>query len=121
MPVEHVMAAKLGVAADTGDHRDQRRQHERFEWRINLQLRIQDPTQNQVGYQEMQVVTHDLCAGGFSYLSKAPLNRNIAVLACMPHLKKDRCVIGKVRYCQQEIGLQYRIGVKFLQRVDVTW
>jgi hypothetical protein len=119
MPVEHVMADKLGVAANTGDHKDQRREHERFEWRIKLQLRIQNGTE--VGYDEIHVVTNDLGAGGFSYLSKSPMQRNVAVLACMPQLKKDRCVIGKVRYCQQEIGLQYRIGVKFVQRVDVQW
>ncbi len=121
MPVQRVMAEKLGLPENSTDIRDQRRTHRRFDWRGNLLLRVQLTEQVNDPYKEYDVITHDLGVGGFSYLSKSPMNRNTAVLACMPHLEKDRCVIGKVRYCHQEVGLQYRIGVKFIQRVDVVW
>lgn len=121
MPVSQVLAQNLGLPNESDGNKDQRREHQRFDWRMKLLLRVQVPEQPEIPYRELDVVTHDLGVGGFSYLSKAPLNRNTAVLACMPHLEKDRCIIGKVRYCYQEVGLQYRIGVKFIQRVDVTW
>lgn len=121
MPIDQVMAQNLGLPQKATNQEDQRRNHERFDWRIKLQLRTQVDEASGVPYKQFDVVTHDLGAGGFSYLSKTPINRNVAILAHMPHLQQDRCLVCKVRYCYQEVGLQYRIGVKFIQRVDLTW
>jgi hypothetical protein len=122
MAVDQIVTQNLGLPdASQRTCEDQRREHQRYDWQVKLQLRVQYPDRPGDPYQQLDVVTRDLCAGGFSYLSKVPLNRNFAVLAYLPHLQQDRCVIGRVRYCQVETGLRYRVGVKFIQRVEMQW
>jgi hypothetical protein len=88
------------------------RSSERFAWVTSLVLVIIDP---QGKPRTLEVVTHDISSGGFSFVYRQFLHAGSKVVAEFTVLPNRPRLEGVVRNCSHVGGINHRIGVQFIR------
>lgn len=92
------------------------RQHERHTWNVVLTLELSEESAEGVRHRELQVTTHDICAGGFAFVFRQFIREGTLVRARFDMLSNKPILTGVVRNCFLLGGTQHRIGVQFQQQ-----
>ena len=93
-----------------------KRQHERHAWNVVLTLELREESADGVRRREVEVTTHDICAGGFAFVFRQFIREGTLVRARFDMLPNKPTLTGVVRNCLFLGGSQHRIGVQFQQR-----
>ncbi len=86
------------------------RKSERRAWVTQLTLLIEDPLGKQ---RTLDVATHDISTGGFSFIYKQFIHINTKVAVLFETLPGKPALNGVVRSCVLLDGMHHRIGVQF--------
>lgn len=86
------------------------REASRYPWVTKLAVRIVDPTG---GIRDIEITTHDLSVGGFSFLYNQFLHNGTIVITHIKSLPNQPTIMCVVRNCVHVKGAIHRIGVRF--------
>jgi len=88
------------------------RQHERKEWATKATLRLNGTHDKR----HMNVVTHDISQGGFSFISESYIAAGTPVFATFRVGAEDATFSGIVRSCKIVTAPKHLIGVQFVKK-----
>jgi len=93
------------------------REHSRRPWNVVLKLEFELVQDDATLQQKAEVTTHDISQGGFSFIYNKDLPIGTRVKTCFDMLPNKPIVYGEIRGARHLYGMQYRVGVAF---VDVS-
>ncbi|HPF39211.1 MAG TPA: PilZ domain-containing protein [Phycisphaerae bacterium] len=108
--------AMLRKQADADSTTVEKRGSDRYAWRTRLRVTIVDPSGAR---REIDVTTHDLSIGGFSFMFNQYVHNGTVVIACIKALPEKPMVLCVVRNCVHVKGAMHRVGVNF-ERVSTN-
>ena len=91
----------------------EKRQYERLLWLRGVTIWIAEESGSGRRTRKVQVLTHDISQGGFSFAFGQYLNSGTAVCALFDCLPNQPVIGGAIRYCVLLGGTHHRIGVQF--------
>ncbi|MCA9255494.1 MAG: PilZ domain-containing protein [Phycisphaerales bacterium] len=104
------VVAMLKEQADADSTIVEKRGSDRYAWKIKLHVTIVDPSGAR---REIDVTTHDLSIGGFSFIFNQYVHNGTVVIACIKALPQKPLVLCVVRNCVHVKGAMHRVGVNF--------
>ena len=120
-PVPQTQAAQPALAADViqqlgskfgqKDEQHDQRQSERHPWTVHLTVIIEDPAGKP---RTLEIVTHDISAGGFSFIYRQFMHLGTKVRVQVVSLEGRPTLDGVIRNCTYLGGMNHRIGVQFV-------
>lgn len=104
--VVEALHAQRGAKVDDKNRRDA----DRYPWVTQLHVRIVDLSGNS---RDIDVTTHDLSVGGFSFLHSQFLHNGTIILTRIKSLPHQPTLMCIVRNCTHVKGATHRVGVRF--------
>lgn len=124
--VDHEWPEELSARADSSDaviktlasrhapRGPQQREHERHSWTVSLSLTLIERSTAGARERHLDVVTHDISRGGFSFVARCYVHPGTVVSARVEALPNRPVLRGVVRNCAHIRGSDHRVGVQFL-------
>lgn len=91
-----------------------RRKHERHSWSVPLRITVTSPETNHE--RTLNVVSHDISKGGFSFVADHYIHPESQVTTTFNSLPNKPVIAGTVRSCFLADGMSHRVGVQFVDR-----
>ena len=91
----------------------ERRRSERLAWLRRVPIWVMEETRSGRRPRKLDVLIHDVSAGGFGFIFGQRLNPGTTVRAQFDYLPNHPVVTGIVRYCTHLGDTHHRIGVQF--------
>ncbi len=94
---------------------DNRRRAQRRSWSVPLTVTLLEHVATGGSKREVDVVTHDISPGGFSFIHNGFVHVGTEVATLLTMLPDRPKVMGVVRNCIHLANSMHRVGVQFIQ------